>query len=309
MTFGYDTWETAQIGVRLKVQDKLDECLSIFPPALNARISTAGQYLVQAISLFDDALVAAAFLANGPVARLLDAYKRNNKKSPNEHVPGEILDDRRYLDFQDLTATTGLEGDPLRSLLEQLMERHVLRRGFAFQCPFCRWASFYPLGSFDDEFVCRQCNRQTRWQLKHAHQPETPELFYGLDEIVYRVADTDGHAVLRGLTWVSEGVSSFMVAPGVDVDWPGDANPWEFDSVLLLDGRVVLLEVKNATTVDQKQLNRYQSMAERLRADEVCVVSTKGWDGATTTKIDQLRDTLSARYVKVRWASVDLAHL
>lgn len=307
--FGYDTWETAQVGARLRLHDAVDECLTVIPSELTPQLSAAGQYLVRASSLFEGLREAAAFLTRPPVARLLDAYKRNKKNPSNDQVPGEILSDRRYLDFHDLAAATGLDGDPLRSLLEELVGRHVLRRGFAFKCPVCRWADFYRLGTFDDEFECRQCSRKTRWQLEDARHPEAPEVFYGLDEIVYRVAETDGHAVLRAFTWVSEGVSSFMAAPGVNVDWPNQADPWEFDAVLLLDGRVALVEVKNAATVGQRQLNRYQSMAERLSADQVFIVSTKGWDAATTTRIEQLRETLRSRYIEVRIANLELEHL
>lgn len=305
----YDTWETAQVGVRLRLHDAVDECLTVIPSELSPRLSAPGQYLVRAFSLFEGPLEAAAFLTRPPVARLLDAYKRNRKTPSNDQVPGEILSDRRYLDFHDLATATGLDGDPLRSLLEELVGRHVLRRGFAFKCPVCRWAAFYPLGTFDDDFECTQCSRKTRWQLKDAREPEAPELFYGLDEIVYRVAETDGHAVLRALTWVSDGVSSFMAAPGVNVDWPGRADPWEFDAVLLLDGRVALVEVKNAETVERRQLNRYQSMAKRLNADQVFVVSTKGWDAATTTRIEHLRETLRPRYIDVQIANLELEHL
>lgn len=308
LTFGYDTWETAQVGVRLRLHDAVDECLTAIPSELTPRLSAPGQYLVRTFSLFDGPLEAAAFLTRPPVARLLDAYRRTKKNRSNDHVPGEILNSRRYLDFHDLGVATGLDGDPLRSLLEELVRRHMLRRGFAFKCPVCRWAAFYPLGTFNDEFECRQCSRKTRWQLKDARQSEAPELFYGLDEIVYRMAETDGHAVLRAFTWISDGVSSFMAAPGVNVDWPDQADPWEFDAVLLLDGRVGLVEVKNAKAVEQRQLNRYQSMAERLNADQVFFVSTKGWDVATTTRIKQLREMLRSRYIDVRMANLELAH-
>jgi len=309
LTFPYDTWETAQIVVHLRVQDKLDECLAVFPPEFNARLSASGQYLMHVISLFEDPVTAASFLTDGPVARLLDAYKRTRKEPPDDQVPGEIINHRRYLDFFDLKDTTGLDGDPLRLVLEQLIARRLLRRGFAFQCPYCSWTDFYRLGSFDDQFECRQCNRQTRWQLKHAHHEESPELFYGLDEVVYRVAEMNGHAVLRALRLLSEGASSFMVAPGVNIDWPGEAKSWEFDAVVLIDGRVVLSEIKNTTTADTRQLNRYRSAAERVHADEIFVVSTKGWDQPTTRRIEGLRKTLSAKYIKVTLANLELEHL
>jgi hypothetical protein len=306
LTFAYDTWETAQVDVRLRLGKPIDECLAVFAPELRARLSVAGQYLMRAFTFFEDPLDAAEFLTSGPVARLLDAFRRTTPVPANRQLSGAVLHERRFLNFHDMATVTGLPDEAMESLLEDLIGRRVLRRGFAFQCPICRWADFYALATFGDEFECRQCAQLTRWQLKDSRHKVAPELFYGLDEILYRVADTDGHAVLRALKWLSEGSSSFMVAPGVNIDWPGDANPWEVDAVILLDGHIVLVEVKNATAIEQRQVNKYGSLAEALRADTVCFVSTKGWDDATVARLDRIRDALAPRYVKVNVANLDL---
>lgn len=305
LTYSFDTLASTLTSSHLLLRKPLEEVLLLFEEAgLKAAPSTAGQYIDALRHLVGDERGSATYLMETSRRRALDLY-RDAKRLELLPTLGCTLEQRRYLQRSDLEAATGITDQDLSTLISDLVEHRLFRRGFALHCDVCRHSAFYELDDVGDEFTCRRCRRLQRWQLRHVKAP-APELFYGLDEVAFQALLQKGHLVLHGIDRITTKARSVLVAPGVDVWWPDEALPWEVDAVIIADGEVVLMEFKDATDIEPAQIARYEQIARKLFAQRVVYVTTaSSWTEGALTRIAASKNYLRTVFVGVETQALD----
>jgi len=113
--------------------------------------------------------------SRGLLQRFLDTSKSKTGK-------GVYLDDRRrYLDYGAVQAQVG---DAATTIIDELISKQILQRGFVFLCLYCRNASWFSVAEISQEFKCRRCGRSQVYTKAHWKMPDEPTWFYKLDELV-----------------------------------------------------------------------------------------------------------------------------
>ena len=79
-----------------------------------------------------------------------------------------------------------LGDDDATSLIDELIGKQVLYRGFIFGCSFCRSADWFSVADVTQEFTCRRCGRRQVYTKSNWRMPEEPAWFYKLDELIYQ---------------------------------------------------------------------------------------------------------------------------
>lgn len=92
-------------------------------------------------------------------------------------------DRRRYLDFKAIKA---IVGNNATSLIDELIGKQILYRGFIFGCSFCRNPDWFSVSNVTQEFTCRRCGRQQVYTKGNWKMPDEPAWFYKLDELIYQ---------------------------------------------------------------------------------------------------------------------------
>ncbi len=146
------------------------------------RPSDKGIYADEAVAKWGGLSEAARFLRNDAKRRLLEQFL---DRSESKAGTGVYLEDdrRRYL---DLAAVNADVGDGARSLIDELISKQILYRGFIFRCSYCRNSTWFSVSEITQEFKCRRCGRSQVYTKANWKMPEEPAWFYKLDELVYQ---------------------------------------------------------------------------------------------------------------------------
>src|SRR5438552_18435158 len=84
---------------------------------------------------------------------LLERFLDKSESGPEKGV--YLTDDRRrYLGF---TAITARVGNTAVDLVDELISKQILYRGFILRCSFCRTSAWLPVSAVTQEFKCRRC--------------------------------------------------------------------------------------------------------------------------------------------------------
>ena len=85
----------------------------------------------------------------------------------------------------DFAAIQAIVGKGAEALIDELITKKVLYRGFVFGCAYCKDVAWFSVAEITQEFQCRRCSRKQTFMRSHWRMPEEPRWFYKLDELVY----------------------------------------------------------------------------------------------------------------------------
>jgi len=122
-------------------------------------------------------------LADGSTLTKYNIYNIVMSQSPGQH--GKNWRPELY---NDLILHRGQKG-PLNftTIFDVLLEKHIIRPGFEFECRFCSKRDWYHVSEFGEEFTCRYCFARQRvnfasvrdWQYKADGLFQIPDLVQG----------------------------------------------------------------------------------------------------------------------------------
>jgi hypothetical protein len=147
----------------------------------DCRPSDKGIYADETIAKWGGLDQVAQFLQDTANRSLLDMFLDRSESGEGR---GVYLDDRRrYLDFPAITTHVGKSAG---MLIDQLISKQILYRGFIFHCHYCRNSAWFSISEISQEFRCRRCGRSQVYTKTHWKVPDEPAWFYKLDELVYQ---------------------------------------------------------------------------------------------------------------------------
>jgi hypothetical protein len=234
----------------------------------DCRLSDKGIYADESISKWGSLGEVSTFLRNTQYRSLLDQYLDTSKSGP---AKGVYLDGdrRRYLDLASIKA---LVPDRSASLIDDLISKQVLYRGFIFRCSFCRNSHWYSVSGITQEFKCRRCGRSQLYTKANWKNPDEPAWFYKLDELVYQ-GHRQGMAVsLLALNYLKETAErSFTFTTEREFWKPGAGKPEiEVDFFCAPDGVLSVGEAKtenclgNGISEETAKIARYKHLVMGL---------------------------------------------
>jgi hypothetical protein len=236
---------------------------------LTMAISDKGNYMRASVDLLGSIDALAEELVDPGTVKMLDAYINDAKPSERvkHKIPGILVNDRVYLNFEQLTEVLG-EAEAASKKLDRYLHQGIFTKGFIFQCAKCRAADWYRLEEVGQRFTCRRCQldqvfTQTHW--KEGHQPS---LFYKLDEMFYQGYQHNMKVpvlTLRSLR--AKARKSFIYLPEVVLTSKDNSNiKSELDILCIQDGQLIIGESKKDNAIEIKQLNAYHDLVNKLNA-------------------------------------------
>lgn len=251
---------------------------------IKVAVSDKGHFQAEAALLFGGAEGLLGAMSDTATRTLLRAWV-------GDRSPGLSAGRRNFLTYSDC-AEVLLGHDRVSSLIQDLAQRKVLRRGLVQRCVRCRALRWYALEKVNDTFACERC--LTHNQLSPEGIPGGPdsaELSFGLHEVVYQFLSHDGDIPQLALQKLREQSSKFSVAP--EASFTQGNKTTELDILALVDGRIVVGEAKKTAKLDRTAANevamikRVRNIAEALTAHQIVFASAVEWAEATKKRIEE----------------------
>jgi hypothetical protein len=243
------------------------------------RPSDKGIYADETISKFGGIDGAAKFLKNPNHRAVLDQFLTKERSTAEDGV--YLSDRRRYLDFAPIEKRMGDTAKTV-ALLDDLVSKTILYRGFIFGCSYCRSSEWFAVGDIDREFRCRRCRRTQIYTQKNWKTGNEPPWFYKLDELIYQ-GHSQGMLVplltLNHLKNTSQ--DSFTFTTDREFWKPGEPKPeMEADFICVPDGVLTMGEAKaqdnlgNGTSVENAKINKYKRVVAGLSVRQLIFATT-----------------------------------
>jgi hypothetical protein len=237
------------------------------------RPSDKGVYAEESIAKWGDLGQIATFLRDDAKRVLLDSFLDTSSSGP---LKGACLRDdrRRYLDFSAIKARVG---DSATGLVDELISKRILYRGFIFLCGYCRSSSWFSIAEINQEFKCRRCGRTQTYTKSHWKMPDEPAWFYKLDELVYQGYQHGMLVSLLALDYLrSSATEGFSFTTDREFWKPVSSHPEaELDFFCVLNGVLTVGEAKRENELGQSvseenaEINKYLRIAKGLSARQV----------------------------------------
>lgn len=255
-------------------------------------LSDKGSYLKNTIERFGSLQAVADFFRVKHNRDIFNQYLYKKAQADEEVIYLDI-EKRAYLSFN---AFSRILDSPSKAaiLVDELIAKDILRRGFIFQCSRCRLAVWYDLAEISREFRCKRCDLVQLFLHRNWRSPEEPRWYYRLAETVYLCYES--HSYLTALTLDKlrqQSKEAFLYICETDVkNFPKQGAKNEIDILAISDGRLVLGECK-ARAPKAADLNKYQQLQSdlKLKPDKVILSTTETTisDGVRR-KLDEMRN-------------------
>lgn len=262
-------------------------------------ISDKGFYSDESIRKFGGLEETARIFRDAPQLSLLNKFldAEPNKAGVFDEGTRLSIDRRRYLNLPCIQKIVGDKDSSVR-LIDDLVAKSVLLRGFILKCRYCRNADWFALSNVGQSFDCKRCGRQQvlkreNWLGSDAANHE-PSLYYKLDEIVYQGLTNDMHVPILTLDALRKrSAESFIFVPEM---WFFKAGtPWiESDIICIVDGILTLGEVKSADRIEKTSkdeaasLKKYKDLATALQSRSMVFATARpAWSAGTMASISE----------------------
>jgi hypothetical protein len=233
------------------------------------RPSDKGIYADESISKWGGLEQIGEFLRNGRHRALLDNFLDDSKSAIGKGV--YLSDKRRYLDFAAIKSHVG---DSAIDLLDELVAKEIIYRGFIFGCSYCRNADWFSVSDITQEFKCRRCGRTQPYSKRNWKTGEEPGWFYKLDELVYQGYRQNMDVSLLALNYLkTQSQDSFTFTTDREFWRSGATKPdVEADLFCVPDGMLTVGEAKIDNSLadsahdEREKINKYKRIASSLSA-------------------------------------------
>jgi hypothetical protein len=253
------------------------------------RPSDKGIYADESISKWGGLEKISTFLRNTSHRALLDQFRDISKSESGKGV--HLADKRRYLDFTAIRACVSDEAVPL---IDDLISKQILYRGFVFGCSYCRNVDWFSVGDITQEFTCRRCGQIQVYAKRSWRQGDEPAWFYKLDELIYQ-GYRQGMAVsLLALNYLrAQSQESFTFATDREFWRPEALKPdVEADFFCVPDGVLTVGEAKTenslgrGTNEENIKISKYKRLVTGLSIRQlVFATMSSGWRGETVDAV------------------------
>jgi hypothetical protein len=233
---------------------------------------------------------------------LVDEKKRNlllkyldtsvSKDGEGSFLEGEK---RRYLYFNEIESILSTNS---RDIVDYLLEREILYRGFIFKCQKCRNAAWYPIEDVTSKFKCSRCKTEQLFKREHWREPKEPRWYYKLDEVVYLGIKHNMHVPILALMKLKKTASvSFHYTPELEIrkDPLTEKPNLEIDFAAIIDGKVFIgeatveNELANNAAEEKENLRKLKEVTLSIQAKKIVFATfSDEWSERTKTNVNEI---------------------
>jgi hypothetical protein len=239
---------------------------------------------------------------NGPVRRLLNAFRPDKGKGNGSYTNGYALRGDGYMNFTHAVKALDLLEEESRATLDRLLVRKILRRGLILTCTRCRRQSFVAAETLGPStFTCSACSHVNSLTTKTWDKNERePVWYYSLDQVIRELLRQNGEVPLLAVDHLRRKHRAALWSPELAVRMGRETV--ELDIVVIIDGRIIVGEAKSNGKLGNDRKNvtnaaeRLVAAARSLFADEIIIAtSTPSWSPGT-------KEAVTAS-IQAAWAS------
>lgn len=225
--------------------------------------SDKGNYFNDTVRRFGSLDALGQFIKAAATRSVLDKFMQQKGKTDNGvfYLPN---DQRSYLNLDAFESSVG-NGQAAADLVDDLVGKDVIRRGYILRCERCRQQSWYSLDVLTSTFVCGRCSFRQQFTQSHwKNGLVEPHWCYRLAETVYQFYHKNSHLTAQVLYKLkSESRTAFHYAPEIDlIGFPnlgGDQR--EMDVACILDGEIVFGECKTES-LKVKDVEKFETLVD-----------------------------------------------
>jgi hypothetical protein len=250
------------------------------------RPSDKGIYADESIAKWGGLESACNFLRDKMSRALLDRFLDVTGSSPGKGV--YLSDDRRrYLDFEAIKAQVG---NRATSVIDELIGRQILYRGFIFLCLYCRSSSWFSVSDIGQEFKCKRCGRTQVYTKANWKTPDEPSWFYKLDEIVFQGYRNGMVVPLLALDYLrSKSIDAFSFTTDREIWKSRSSGPdAEADFFCAPDGALTIGEAKKENRLgkspssENAEIKKYVHLVQLFSARQLVFATlSESWSDRT----------------------------
>lgn len=262
------------------------------------RISDKGYYAQETMNKLNDLTTASKILRDMRFKGVLSKYLNQERPKRGMHDEGVYLNDkRRYLNLPAISIITGGDSNG-QIVIDELIQRQVLYRGFIFKCKFCRGREWYSIEETAQAFRCKRCaksqfvTKENYWYGEHE-----PGWYYKLDEIVYLFFSNNGDVPVLALDFLrANSEEGFLYTTDLEVFKEGSTSPsMELDIACVCDGLITIGEAKKRNVLadnmsgENRAVEKYYKLALLIGAHQIVFATTaENWSERTIKAIEQV---------------------
>jgi hypothetical protein len=246
----------------------------------HCRISDKGIYMRDSIEKLGGLADASKFLSSEEARALFRKFVDHEKRAKGKFDEGCVVDGRTYLDLAAVSVLLDGDEDAAVDLLDGLVAKGVLARGFVLGCTECKNVEWYPLGDISDEFQCARCKRRQVISRRNWKHPASPQVFYGLDEIFYHFIRNNGDISVLALGHLErKWRHRFNYCPEIELSIEKKSIA-EVDICAAYDGILAIGEAKKVGNLDSSEAGphaeaaKYAQLAEMFHSRRVLFCTT-----------------------------------
>lgn len=224
--------------------------------------SDKGRYLNDTLRRFGGLDETSAFIRAPSTRQILEKFVSHRGSSD-----GSVIflqnDQRSYLNLLAFVQSIHDESRAA-ALIDDLIGKEVLQRGYIFRCERCRLASWYSIDALTSEFTCTRCSLRQQFTLFHWKQPVEARWYYKLAETIYQFYSNNSHLTVQALRHLkSQSRAAFHYVPEIELlDFPQAGRKREFDIACILDGEAVLGECKTGA-LEPRDVSKFETLIGR----------------------------------------------
>jgi len=262
-------------------------------------------------------------LAREPVYRLLDALALKSTKKLSQRIIKTLgLPENSESDIQKLIADIEIvpelkripktfrqlvsgvmqpDRSSLLSLLTQLSEMQVIKRGFHLPCPHCGTPSWYPLQVIQEIVLCPGCSRTFPLPVEHPRNNEI-QWEYTLNTLVNRAMDQDSLPPAFALRHLTKKTQACCLTLGLELIQAREVKA-ELDFLLVSNQKISAGECKAGTEIGDKDIETAR-IAAGLGIERFYYCTISRFSKGSVQRISKLQDEFNSKNITTRVSSL-----
>lgn len=213
---------------------------------------------------------------------------------PGVYTNGVVINKRRYLD-SDTILHLLKDIEVVSIIMNNLLNKNIIERGFIFKCKSCRNADWYNISKVDDTFECTRCYEIQKYtshtlQLQPEMNRLQPIWYYKINEMIYQAYLNNSLVpilTLHNLKKLSR--TSFEYIPEIEIrkNINSPKPTMEIDICCVVDGNIVIGECKKGTSLkdgqytDEDIIKKYLKLAKSIGAHMLVFSTISKWSNST----------------------------
>lgn len=228
-------------------------------------VSDKGSYLNDTIDRFGSLEVVAKFFREARNREMLGQFLFTKTESDGDDEVVFLDTERRsYLSFKAFSRKLGTDEETI-IIIDDLINKDILRRGLVFQCDRCRLTSWYGVEEVGRDFKCKRCDFVQPYSHKNWKWSDEPRWYYRLAETVYQFYRSSSHLTALSLDKLrQEAPDEFHYISETDLLDPlGKVKKRELDVLAIAKGNIIIGECKDCPPI-AADITKYKTLFSQL---------------------------------------------